>query len=68
MFIFYRSYHVAINMITKPLIMFKTYDSNSFNDYLSIDEIELDLFEFNIDSLLNDLIKISDNKLCFVST
>ena len=69
-FIFYRSQHVAINMIKKPLIMFKTYDSDSksFSNYLSFDEIELDLFEFNIDSLLNDLIKISDNKLCFAST
>jgi hypothetical protein len=69
-FIFYRAYHVVTEMITKPLMMFKTYDSdsNSFNNYLSFDEIELDLFEFNIDSLLNDLIKISDNKLCFVST
>ena len=62
-FLFYRLYHVITEMITKPLMMFKTYDndSKSFNNYLSFDEIELDLYEFNIDSLLNDLIKIYDN-------
>ena len=69
-FIFYRSPHVGFSMIKNPMLIFKTYDSNSnsFSDYLSIEELELNLFEFNIDSLLNDIIKLSNNKICFIST
>ena len=68
-FIFYSSsfFHTKKN----PKIMFKTYDNNSkeFKDYLTdITEIDLDKIDFNNYYLLNDIIKISDNKICFTST
>ena len=49
-----------------PTIIFKNFNGNSFVDYLN--EIKLDKKSFNINFLLNDIIKISDKKLCFSST
>ena len=53
-----------------PTIIFKTYDgSSSMKNFLnSIELVELKQKEFTIDCLLNDLIKISNRKLCFSST
>ena len=50
--------------------MIKTYNSNLkiFKDHLSFRKIKLEKMEFNDDDLLNDLIKISDEKICFTST
>ena len=53
---------------TYPTIIFKYYDSNlSINNYLNL-VINLNKKEFNTYSLLNDLVKISNTKLCYIST
>ena len=71
-FIFYKSTILLTgrSMDTFPTIIFKTYDGGtSLNDYFSsIPYVELSRKEFKDTSLLNDLVKISNNKLCFIST
>ena len=67
-FIFYR-----LSLTKKsPILVFKAYDNNTkeFNDYLSLDSIKIKCsqIKFNKDSFLNDIIKISDEKICFTST
>ena len=56
--------------INNPIILIKTYVSTSkkFTNYLDINRIILDKIEFNKNDLLNDLLKISDEKICFTST
>ena len=69
-FILYR-YLTILNPENKnPIILIKDYDSEfkKFNNYLSFNRIILDEIEFNNNDLLNDLIKISDEKICFIST
>ena len=58
------------NMIQYPLILFKTFNSTSstLNNYLTFSSIELNYKTFNSSALLNDIIRIADNKLCFIST
>ena len=54
-----------------PIIFFKEYDvnNNSFKDYFSNNNlIILDKYIFSPEYLLNDLIKISDNKLGFFTS
>ena len=68
-FIFY--YDGLLTMLQTPIIMIKTYDSNHkiFIDYLpTIPFITLSQENYNNDGLLNDIIKISDEKICFTST
>ena len=63
-FIFYRA--VNSKMVKYPVLLFKNYLNNQLNDY--IPEVILDKKEFNTDCLLNVLIKINENKICFIST
>ena len=68
-FIFY--YYGLLTMLQTPIIMIKTYDSNHklFIDYLpTLPFIPLSQEDYNNDGLLNDIIKISDEKICFTST
>jgi hypothetical protein len=55
-----------------PIIFFKIYNSSysQFNDYLSLNSIKIkcNKIKFNRDILLNDIAKISDEKICFTST
>ena len=52
-----------------PTILFKTFDgSSSLNNYLSISSISLSQLSFKNSSLLNDIVKISNTKLCFSSS
>ena len=55
---------------TYPTIIFKYYDSNSsINNYFNSNlVINLNKKEFNTYSLLNDLVKLSNSKLCYIST
>ena len=64
-FTFYRSNSAITPVINKPIILFKKYTDGELKDVFSL--IELDK-EFNNENLLNDLIKINENKLCFIST
>ena len=50
-----------------PYLAFKEYNGKSITNYFS-NEIELDKKTFNLNYLLNDIIKISDNKICYIST
>ena len=66
-FIYYRTKTDGFS----PIIFFKEYDveDNSFKDYFSNNNsIILDKYNFKPDSLINDLIKISDNKLGFFTS
>ena len=71
-FIFYKAtiydtYNYAMD--TYPIILFKVFDGSNLNDYFSsISYIAVDQKTFNDYSLLNDIIKISKTKLCFIST
>ena len=69
-FIFYKSSGTLKHtMDTYPTLLFKNYTGgSSLNDYLSSSVISLNKKEFNTLCLLNDLIKISNKKICFVST
>ena len=53
-------------IIRHPKILFLNYNKNEFKDYIS--ELILDQFTFNPGFSLNDIIKISDGKVCFMST
>ena len=63
-FVFYRS--ESNKMVSNPKILFKKYSNSGISDY--IPEIELNKKSFNIDRLLNDIVKINEKKLCFIST
>ena len=67
-FIFFKASKVGILYVvdTYPIIIFQKITSTSISDYLP--EISLDKKEFHPYCLLNDLIKISTTKLCFIST
>ena len=77
-FIYYYFINENNNQITPqiPKILFKSYActiqydfSCTIYDYSqNFKEIELNRRVFNIHVLFNDLIKISDNKICFIST
>ena len=69
-FIFYGYIPIVESKNKNPIILIKTYNSNLkiFKDHLSFRKIKLEKMEFNDDDLLNDLIKISDEKICFTST
>ena len=49
-----------------PKIVFKEYNGKTISNY--INEIDINKKTFNYNYLLNDIIKISDNKICFIST
>ena len=61
---FYRS--SGNSMVKNPVLLFKKYSNKKIETYIS--QIILDKKEFCMDALYNDLIKINDNKLCFIST
>ena len=66
-FIFYKGSNNI--METYPTIIFKYLESNSIKDYFStIPIIELKQISCKNSSLLNDIIKITNKKLCFIST
>ena len=82
-FIYYYYYNENGNIITPqyPKILFKGYTcTTSFYGYTTttscnlydysnnFKETVLDKKKFNINILFNDIIKISDNKVCFIST
>ena len=67
-FIFYKS---TLNIMDSyPTLIFKYFNGiSSINDYFSSNlEISLNKKSFHSYSLLNDIIKISNTKLCFIST
>ena len=52
-------------------LYFKKLDNNgNINEYLDYQEffIVLDKYKFNINNILNDIIKVSNNKICVIST
>ena len=51
---------------TNPKIFFKNFDSDQIRDYKNFGSILLD-YEFNNNYMLNDIIKISDTKICYIS-
>ena len=64
-FLYFRSVQIY-----NPIIVFKYYCENgdSLNDYFpSITNITLDKYSFSNNLYLNDLIKISENKICFAT-
>jgi hypothetical protein len=66
-FAFYRANDDYV-MINKPLLLFKKYNGISIVNYFQdIDEIEL---KYTLKSycLLNDMIKVSDKKICYTGT
>ena len=67
-FIFFQASKAALlyAVDTYPTIIFQTISSTSISDYLP--EISLNQKTFHQYCLLNDLIKISTTKLCFIST
>ena len=56
----------GLSMVNNPILLFKEYSNKKLNDF--IPKITLDKKEFNNEILYNDLIKVNDNKLCFIST
>ena len=71
-FIYY-SYYIDINsedstriIIPHPKILFLNYNKNEFTNYTN--ELILEELTFNTNFSLNDIIKISDGKVCFMST
>ena len=69
-FAFYRADKVDDDyvMINKPLLFFKKYNGNSLVNYFEdINEVELK-YTLNSYCLLNDMIKVSDNKICYTGT
>ena len=65
---FYKATGLLIStMVKHPVILFKTFNGNQLVDYIS-SEIMLDKKEFNMESAFNDLIRVNENKICFVST
>ena len=81
-FVYYYFPKTSVSQDTNkiPRIIFKGYkcDSNNntssdficqFTDYSpNFKEIDLDKIQCNINNLLNDIIKINDNKICFIGT
>ena len=68
---FYVSNPELTSMITYPKILFKNFieSSSSLENYFeSYSEIELNKTSFNTYCLLNDMIKINDNKLVYIGT
>ena len=61
---FYRS--SGLSMVKYPVLLFKEYNNKELNDYIS--PIILNKKEFCMDILFNDLIKINNNKISFIST
>ena len=53
-------------MVPNLILLFKTYNNKELTDFIS--EVKLNKKSFNMNNLLNDLIKINDKKLCFFST
>ena len=49
-----------------PVILFKNYDNNRLQDYIS--PIILDKKECSMENIFSDLIKVNENKVCFIST
>ena len=63
-FAFYKS--EGISMSKNPIILFKIYQNKKLEDY--IPKVTLDKKSFNKEPLFNDLIKVNENKVCFIST
>ena len=63
-FAFYKSQ--GISMVKNPYLVFKEYIGEELIDY--IPQIVLNKKEFNTEDLFNDLIKINENKLCYIGT
>ena len=56
-------------MVNHPLLFFKKYNGDSIDNYFQdINEVELSEITFNSYCLLNDIIKVSDNKICYTGT
>ena len=67
-FSFYKTTNsYSTTMVKHPVILFKTFNNNKLIDYIS-QEIILDKKEFNMESAFNDLIRVNENKVCFIST
>ena len=72
-FMFYKG-ETFLKMSKNPIILFLTYDgdkalNNFFSDsIISSSSVELNYKSFKTSALLNDIIKISNTKLCFSST
>ena len=62
-FAFYR--FNGLTMSNYPVLLFKNYQNNKLQDYISA--ITLNKKEFNTENLFNDLIRINENKICFMS-
>ena len=58
-------YRASEHMIPNPILLFKEFRDNILVDYIS--EIRLDKKEFNYNSVFNDLIRLNDKKLCYIS-
>ena len=74
-FIYYYFYYTSDNYIKNkviiphnPIILFKKYDNELIDYSRSFIRTVLNQRIFNMDCSLNDLIKISDKKICFLST
>ena len=80
-FIFYHLRNLAIsNVVIYPIILLKEYISNNFANYItSMDFFKLNKYApkellansniyFNNYCLKNDLIKVSENKVCFITS
>ena len=71
-FVYYRYYednsyeNLTRIIIPHPKILFLNYNKNEFKEYAS--ELILEELTFNYSFSLNDIIKISDGKVCFMST
>ena len=64
-FAFYRKNSV-LKMVNNPVLLFKNFTGNKLENYLP--QVILDYKEFCYDALFNDLIKINENKLCYIGT
>ena len=49
-----------------PVILFKNFNNNNLEDYIS--PINLDKKECSMENIFSDLIKLNENKICFIST
>ena len=63
-FAFYKS--EGISLSKNPVILFKIYQSKKLEDYIL--KVTLDKKSFYKEPLFNDLIKVNENKVCFIST
>ena len=64
-FIFYNS-----SNDNYPIVSLKkcAYEDNQFSDYKNYGEIKVNKMSFNSHAMTNDIIKLNDNKFCFIST